>query len=484
MASLKNPYRPVDPDMEDRFEGREWVITSLDSYLLNVTKPLCVSVVAERGIGGKATVRKYLQLRKAELSLRIVECDLKGWSKGENAADFYRKLVQSILPQLTALSPEIRKVTNRLGNNKSSNLYEIEDDFWQFFELLREQNPSMPLLIVFYYFDELPELFHFEELDWTFLRQLHEQFATRLYYLIVSRRLLKYIEKLHGLEHSHFSTLFQSVIRIGLLEHKDTSNLSRKPAQVILNNNPWDEWLEDLIIEWSGGNPHCVQTICFHLFSQIWIQGRDIAPNNIDHLSLELGKVLRPHFDRLLDNLSKDKLIEVLKYMLESGYSASHHDQIEQLIDLGYFLYEPAQNKEYRLFSPLFHDYLVQRGVLSPAISSECEDKMPVVISPKVQTILNQPSSQELRLWQQHYFQKRNRIQEKPDTDEYVLRFLTGYEQKLSVMELQELRRCLLDKYFDERHLRNDSRTKDAQRAYLYAECDRWLKRYKEDESF
>ncbi|NUM80611.1 hypothetical protein HUU42_07355 [bacterium] len=89
MATLKNPYRPVDPDIEERFEGREWVITSLDSYFLNVTEPLCVSVVAERGIGGKAAVRKYLQCRKAELSLRIIECDLKEWSKGENAADFF-----------------------------------------------------------------------------------------------------------------------------------------------------------------------------------------------------------------------------------------------------------------------------------------------------------------------------------------------------------------------------------------------------------
>lgn len=484
MALYKNPYRPVDPDIEEWFDGRKWVITSLDNYILNVVEPLCVSVVAERGIGGKAAVRNYLQLRKAELSLRIVECDVKNFPKGGNAADFYRELVLVLLSQLSAVPPEIHKVASRLMNNKSGNLYEINDDFWLFFELVLEQDASKPLLLVFYSFDQLPKLFQFGGLDWTLLKQLHEKFTVPLYYLVVSRRLLKHIEELHGLVHSRFATLFQSLLRIGLLEIEEARRLIREPAQITLNCAPWPEWLEALILEWSGRNPHCIQIICFYLFSQLWIQGENISPDDIQQLNHKVSKELRLYFKRLLDNLIEDRLIDALIYTVESGYSTVYIDQTEQLIDLGYFLPELVQNNEYRLFSPLFQDYLVQRGILSAVVHLVEEGGSDsVVISPKVQAILNQTISQELRIWQKNYFKRRTRLQEKPDTDEYILCFLTGYEEGLEDTELQELRRCLFDAYFDESTRRNDRRSRDVKRTYFHKECERWLERYKEDET-
>lgn len=364
----QNPYPATDPDIEENFLHREPVSRALDGYLLHRDEPSCISIVAERGLGGRAAVRQFLASRINNIPFRILECDVKSeLGLGKTSADFYRGLVRLILKRIVSL-PEVAKITGgRLLDNSSNNLGDLEEDLFGFFRQARGLGDSLPLLLVFYSFDRLPRCFDFEPLDWSFLKEFNSQIDLRLYYLIVSRRPLRYIESLHGLQHSLFSTIFRPPLRIGLLTEQEARDMIRIPAESVLKQNPWHEWLAKSILNWGGRNPYCTTFICSEIFELIWNQGEKFESPDADKLAWQLTDGLREYFDRLLDNLEADQLLEALIHGVEPNdfEPFSWTTAFEELIDLGYFLPEPAkEEQQYILFSPLFHNYLVRRGIL------------------------------------------------------------------------------------------------------------------------
>jgi hypothetical protein len=477
----KNPYRAVDPDIEEGFFQREPILRKLDGYLLNVVEPSCASIVAERGTGGRAAVRQFLNTRADKLPFLIVECDVKSdLGKGGTAIDFYRALIRFLLNHLSNLPSAGHRIGNRLIHSTFESLYDLESDLWEFFQAIRGSENTPPLLLVFYSFDRLPYHFSFDGLDWSYLKELHNQVNLRVYYLVVSRRPLRYIESLHGLEKSLFSTIFLPPYRVGLLSDKETWTLIREPAESILKCPPWSEWLAEHIFEWGGRHPYCTQYICFELFERIWNQREHFEPSDADRLATELGSGLREYFTRLYDNLANDELLDPLVQTVVTGFRGSQSPQIEELVDLGYFLPEPALERQYTLFSPLFYRYLVQRGDLSPPPPPPVVEPKPAL--PKVQAILDlENPSPNVQLWFEDYRRQHKRIAEKPDVDGYVLLFLTGLEEGLNDQELLELRRHLLQRYCDDCQERGDRRKFPAIRTYFYSECGRWRQRFEED---
>jgi DNA-binding CsgD family transcriptional regulator len=376
MSKYKNPYRPIDPDMASCLRGRSWVLRKLDNTLLHVEEPSPISILAERGIGGQKIIKKYLEKRRMHLSLRVVECDIKGdFKQGGNAVDFYLMLVRQVHLQLSTLPAEATQIAMRLENNPATDLYDIEADFWRFFEKINEFDPQNPVLIVFYSFDRLPKLFAFDALDWTFLKDLYVNLKYRLYYLIVSRRTLRYLEHLHGLSRSLFSTIFLPPIRVGLLTEAETLDLITRPGQAVLQLPPWEDWLLELILEWGGRHPYCTEYICSYLFEQIWQSPQKILqPADAELLADQLLKELEPFFDRLFRNLENDQLLRLLVKILIHGYDSLEHERIRELEDLGYFEPQHLKNNKHILFSPLFHQYLVNRQVLPPKLEERPQE--------------------------------------------------------------------------------------------------------------
>lgn len=481
MSPHKNPYHPIDPDAEDSLFQRESVLRKLDGCLLHVDEPSCTAIIAERGMGGPAAVKQFLRTRADQLPVRVVECDVKSeLGKGDTAADFYRALINFLWPQLDDLPATVHRVGSRLVNNTSERLDDLQEDLWTFFWEIRKS--SSRLLLVFYSFDRLPHRFAFDELDWSLLRGFHNEVDIRIYYLLVSRRPLRYIEHLHNLDLSLFSTLFSSTTyRLGLLRQEEAWKLITEPAETILGHPPWPQWLAERIFEWGGRHPYCIQHICSELFDRIWIRGKQLKPLGTDHIVDELGRGLREYFDRLYENLENDELIHPLVRAVELGHTGAHFTEVAELLDLGYFLPEPAEEGQYMLFSPLFRDYLVRRGHLSPP-PLKTPPLPPTPKSPKVQAILelDGPSS-DVRLWFEDYQGKHTRIANKPDVDSYTLLFLTGCEIGLSEEELLELRKHLFLRYRDNCEERGDRRNVAALRTYLYSECRRWRQRFEQD---
>jgi hypothetical protein len=293
---------------------------------------------------------------------------------------------------------------------------------------------------------------------------------------------LSYIESFHNLERSLFSTIFLPPYRIGLLSEQEAWAFITDPGQSVLGRSPWDEWLAEHIFNWGGRHPYCIQHICLELFGRIWNQKEQLKPANVGDIADELGSTLRPFFDRLYASLENDGLIRPLVQAVESGYIASQFTKITMLSDLGYFLPEHAKEKKYVLFSPLFRDYLVQRGELSPPSSPQSKDAEPQPASPRVQKILNlEKPSRNVRLWFDDYRKQHPRIAEKPDVDGYTLLFLTGLEEGLTNEELLELRQHLLLYYRDDCEESGDKRRLAVLRTYLYGECRRWRQRFEED---
>lgn len=365
MLPYKNPYHPIDPDVEDSPFQRESVLRKLDSCLLHVDKPSCTAIIAERGMGGPAAVKQFLRTRAGRLSVRVAECDVKSdLSKGDTAAAFYRALIHLLWRRLDDLPATVHHAGSRLVNNTSKRLDDLQENLWTFFRGIRES--GLPLLLVLYSFDRLPHRFPFDELDWSFLRGFHDDVDIRIYYLLVSRRPLRYIERLHNLEHSLFSSIFLPPYRVGLLSEEEAWALITAPAGLTLERSLWPGWLAERIFEWGGRHPFCTQYICSELFDRIWIQGEQLKRSEVHHIADELYRGLREYFDRLYDNLVDDKLIDPLVRAVESGGATPQFTEVEDLVDLGYFLPEPARERQYVLFSLLFRDYLTRRGVPPP----------------------------------------------------------------------------------------------------------------------
>ncbi|MBI1879307.1 MAG: hypothetical protein HYR94_14005 [Chloroflexi bacterium] len=349
-----------------------------------------------------------------------------------------------------------------------------------FFQEIRES--GLPLLLVFYSFDRLPKHFRFDSIDLSFLRKMNEDPKLGIYYLIVSRRPLMYIEKLHNLAPSYFSTIFLPPYRVGLLSEEETKALIKEPAQPILLHSPWDDWLAESIFEWGGRHPCCIRHICSELFERIWNQGEQFRPSDANRIASELGNSLRFYFDRLYVNLANDGLILPLVRTVESGYIGSHFSEVQELLDLGYFLPELAREGRYQLFSPLFHNYLVWRGDLRLPPPPFPSPPVPPM-RPKVEKILNlERPLPDIRLWFEDYQREHTRIAVKPDVDSYVLLFLTGCTEKLTEEELMELRLHLFFRYRDDCEERGDRRKVDVLRTYFYAECKRWRQRFEKEQ--
>jgi DNA-binding CsgD family transcriptional regulator len=363
---IPNPYAPIDPDIfypgiEHGLITRTVALRKLAGYLLNSQEPACVSIVAERGMGGDSMVKRFVRTDEPSRKFRIVECDSKGdLGQGGSVIDFYKALVNHVSKQVASLPNAAAEAAARIRNAQPARLSEIETDYWEFFRTLRESGP--PLLLVFYAFDAIPSYFNLEGVNWTLLRELNNRPELRCYLLVVSRRPIPYVEMLHHLQDSLFSTLFSATtIRVGLLSPEETKNIVHGIGKTALGRDPWPDWLEPLILQWSGRNPSCAFYICHELFEQIWIEKIPLRSAQKQKIFQQLYEGLSVYFERLYDNLQSDQLIETLLSVMRLGYSTAQYEKIMRLVELGYFLPEEARDKKYILFSPLFDRYIHER---------------------------------------------------------------------------------------------------------------------------
>lgn len=363
---ISNPYAPFDPDvfhpkMETHLVTRAVVFKKLASYLLNVREPACVSIVAERGMGAESSVKQFIRQDDFSKKFTVVECESKtDLGRGGNVIDFYKSLVEHVSTRASSLPDAAFEFAARIRNAQPTSLSEIENDFWGFFNAIREGIP--PLLLVFYAFDAIPSYFTLDGADWMLLKELNNRPEIRCYFLVVSRRPIPYIETLHHLQDSLFSTIFSTTtVRIGLLTPEETKNIIHGIGKNALGRAPWPDWLEQLIYKWSGRNPACTLFICHEMFEQIWIEEVQFKQTQKDKIFQQIYEGLIAYFDRLYDNLESDELIETLLYLIRQGYSSTHYEKSMRLTELGYFLPEEAHDKKYILFSPLFEKYIQMR---------------------------------------------------------------------------------------------------------------------------
>lgn len=369
---MKNPYSAANPDATLGLIRRPEVNERLDSWLVNSAETQLAAIIAERGMGGAAAVRRYLDDHAADLPLRIVHCDLKAdLGKGDSPLDFYRNLALFVFDRLEEPSALSRLAARlRAADLASSDELARSDafgkDFFEFFQKLKEDAPDRPLLLALYNFDRLPRQFPFSGTDLAWLRVLHDDEAYRLYYVVVSRRDLGYVERLHGLEDSLFATRFGGhVRRIGLLSDVEAGRLIRAAERT---GTPWPAWLPEFLRRWGGNHPYCLQYVCFEMYERLFNRGESLERAAAEKLSDEW---LRPeyfgdYFERLYQSLKRDRLLEPLVRAVRHGYHSPHHAELLELVETGYFARDgsatPLQQREYRLFSPLFHDFLTQRG--------------------------------------------------------------------------------------------------------------------------
>lgn len=366
---IRNPYAPIDPDtfhpgMNNAPISRTIVINKLASYLLNVDEPSCVSIVAERGMGVEPTVKRFVRMEELSRKFTVVECDSKSdLGVGGDVIDFYQALVRHISGKISSLPDPARDAASRILQRKPMRLSDIATDFWEFFRIIREM--CAPLLLVFYAFDSLLDYYDLRGTDWMFLRELNNNPEHRCYFLVVSRRPIPFIEILHHLKDSLFSTLFSATtVRVGLLTPAETKHIIRELAKTALEGRtPWQDWVEQLLYRWGGRNPTCTLFVCHELFEQIWIEKIVFKNVHQEKIFQQLYEGLTPYFDRLYDNLESDDLLQPLLKLFQEGNSYDFHKASEHLIDLGYFLRDDAREKRYILFSPLFERYLQERCV-------------------------------------------------------------------------------------------------------------------------
>jgi DNA-binding CsgD family transcriptional regulator len=377
-----NPYASTIPDVELGLIRRPEIDSKLDDCLVNSVYPALASIVIERGMGGPATVRRYLADRANKLPYRVVQCDVKSdLDHGPDAMEFYRKLVAFVLKsrEVSPVPISAISVAERIRRNTDpyfSN--DLREDFFEFFRLMREAEPDRPLLLVFYNFDRLPQQFPLSGGDWAWLRELHDDETHRLYYVVVSRRSLGYVERLHGLQDSLFAARFSgNVRRVGLLPTAEAERIVEK-------GSPWPGWLRAKLLEWGGNHPYCLQRICFEMHNRLFNRHDQLDARAAETLALEW---LRPdylgeYFDRLYRNLERDRLLEPLTRAMNQGYHTPHHDELSELVEMGYFAPHPAYphlNKMTydQLFSPLFQRFLMQRTMSSTTAPGQMPSNWP-----------------------------------------------------------------------------------------------------------
>lgn len=358
----QNPYYDVGSE-DDGFFYNETILRKL-KRITNLKRPNNALVVAERGMKANEMVRFVLSTYREKLSFGYIECDVKvDFQQGKTAADFYRALVAHILAQLPENNEHLQSQGRLTIESRAHKISEIQPALFAFFRQLRRASTS-PWLIIFYDFDLLIRKFSLRGEDLQPLRMLNSPTNGEVNYLVVSRRPIYLLEKIHDLQTSLFATIFGAALdfQIGLLKPQEAKLLIRAGEKVV-GDSIWPSWLEDQILLWGGGHSYCTQHICAQLFDQIWNEHQELEPKDKDQIAYDLKKSLYGYFKRLVTNLEIDNLLDDLAIAVEGNQSPS--DQITILKDLGYFLSEPFKQQLYLLFSPFFHDYLIEQGILS-----------------------------------------------------------------------------------------------------------------------
>lgn len=379
-----NPFAASDPDLEMGLIPRREVELKLQSSLIHTRFPSCVSIIAERGMGGRAAVQQFLTKQRDLLPFRVVIWDAKNLHTSQrSAAAFYQVLIRQAQEQLQPLPVKVKAAAEAILAHQEVSLQDIRTDFFTFFHEVKAADEPRPLLLVFYNFDYLLNLFDFAGLDWVWLRQLYDEQQYRAYFVIVSRRPLEYIEKKGRLNDSNFASRFAgNALRIGLLNKREADMVLNKVSENFDPNAAaappriWPPWLRRHLLFWSGHNPYCLEYSCHILFDRLWNHEESLAERNKQTLANDLiqNNFLGGYFRRLYKSLEKDQLLTTLTKALTTGYNSAEHDVLEELWDMGYFkpLPEllPLPEREFGLFSPLFHQYLLNRQIPLPPLKT------------------------------------------------------------------------------------------------------------------
>ena len=469
MKNIINPYSDSIPELEDHFFHRDDVVKNLETFFCNARLSNRI-IVAERGIGARASVRHFLNHSKNELSFRFVQCDVaKDLGTSGDATKFYRSLVRFLSKQLQPLPDNIQSIVDMILST-SGPLYEIDFELIEFFELISNID-GKPLLLVFYSFDQLPTHFQFDPLDWTLLKQ----FGDTISYLIISRRPVVYLEKAYNLEFSQFGLIFSPPYYVGLVEETLVNKIIMEPTSEISLRDFWPDWLVAHIIDWGGNNFYCIQCICFELFRYIQ-KAESFSKSELASIEDKMYIHLHNYFESLYKYLHRDEFLQPINNALK-GNLVNYRWQIQELQQMGYLI---PEHDRFRLFSPLFKRYLEDKNLFEQKEKSNPITPIEVRTLPLEVSKLLDPVhiSKDIDLWFDSYIDGNKRIKSSPSEKKYILQYLTGILEDLSKKDLMTLRKNLYHQYKIERE--DEGHIAQVQSAF-YQTLKRWADRYRAD---